>query len=422
MGGEGAVLIAYRRPGETRAGLLRDGPSQDGRIQDLRVDRDGGLAAGTILRGRVLRVDRSLKAVFVDIGQRAPGFLPLTKLRRGTDPHEGESLILQVANPQTHQTGREDKGAVLTGDIALRADLAVLTPRTADIVVSKKIGTGADRKRLRESLAAALPEGIGAIARTRAAEASPEALAAEVRDLCARWAAMEKLSGPVLWSPPPGWHDLADHATAFRGERLAPPPGFAAAALAPGDADLLDAAVEAALERAVPIAGGKGRLVIDRTEALTAIDIDGSLPAKALAEAAFAEIPRQIRLRGLAGIVVIDPPRLRRADLGPVVDALSAVFAGDPVETVVHGLTRAGLVEITRARTRPTLAEVRAGDPMLTRGLDALHAAVQDALAEKRGSVTLTLEKAVAARLRAEERALIEARERFGVAVVLEDG
>jgi len=184
---------------------------------------------------------------------------------------------------------------------------------------------------------------------------------------------------------------------------------------------LLDAAVGDALGRVVPLPGGQGRLVFDQTEARIAIDSDGTLAAEQLIEAAFAEIPTQLRLRGLAGIIVIDPPRIPRARMHSFVESLSAAFSTDPVETHVHGLTRAGLVEITRSRVRPSLADIIEGDPLMTEGLKAVQGAVMDALASRRGTVTLNLPPPIAQRLRAEPAVLVEAWERFGVALTLQE-
>jgi len=409
------VLVAYRRPGETRAGLI----DASGRVVDLRVERSGGLAPGTVVSGRVLRNDTAMAAAFVEIdatvGAEAPGLLPHGSGRRRAVPHEGERLLVQIAQAPTAA-----KGAVLTREIALAGRYVALTPGTAGTVVPKALGGEAARRTLRRRLAALLPDGMGAVATPAALSAADSEIAADIETLAASWRAVTRTGGGTPWSPPPGWHGLAVRADAFRGAGIEPPPGMTGKPLDPDDADILDAAVEEALERRVPLSGG-GTLIVDRAAALTAIDIDGTGPLAELVAAAFAEVPRQIRLRDLAGVIVVDPPRLGPARMAPLVDGLARAFADEGGRTQVHGLTAAGLVEITRARHAPPLADIVAADTLLTRGLAALWDAVREGRTAKRGTVVLPLPRPVADRLRSEAAALAEAQARFGVVVRLVD-
>jgi Rne/Rng family ribonuclease len=124
----------------------------------------------------------------------------------------------------------------------------------------------------------------------------------------------------------------------------------------------VDDEVAAALEPEVPLACG-GRVIIEPTAALTAIDVDaGPAPARRANLEAAAEIGRQIRLRGLAGQILIDFVSTRdREARDEALDALRAALAFDGADSNLFGFTRLGLVEMTRRRTRPGLAEVLGG-------------------------------------------------------------
>jgi ribonuclease E/ribonuclease G len=118
--------------------------------------------------------------------------------------------------------------------------------------------------------------------------------------------------------------------------------------------------IEGLLERRVLLPGGGG-LVFDRTEALWVVDVNGGDRAGALAidiDAA-AEVARQVRLRNLGGVIVVDFVTPDRAVDGErVVQALAGAVADDPVATHVYGMSRLGLVEMTRARRGPPLIDV----------------------------------------------------------------
>jgi hypothetical protein len=175
-----------------------------------------------------------------------------------------------------------------------------------------------------------------------------------------------------------------------------------------------------ALERRVPLRGG-GALIIETTAAVTVIDIDSG-PGKPMEAnlAAMPEIARQIRLRGLAGHIVIDviPQRDKRA-VRQMADDLRLAVAGDPTPTQVVGVTPGGLIELRRDRRRASLAEYMLCDqpPRLSAdaiGLKGLRALLREA--EQRPGVPLVLSAApeVIAALRSRPAALDETARRLG--------
>lgn len=405
------ALVAYRRPGETRAALLHDEA-----ILELLVERDEDLKPADLLNGRILAVERSLNAAFVDVGLDQPGFLPLTGPLKKKPPHEGERRVLQVTRPEAGQ-----KGLGLTAVITLESHHVAVTPDDPEIGVARSITAQSKRKNLKAALQEALPQGYGGRVLK---DCSPETAIKEAIALSEQWITAlntKVLKGPppLLWPSPPLWHGLARRAEDLRLQQLSPPPGLVGTPLLDEDADRLDEAIEQALSREAPFANGKGMLVFDRTEALTAIDVDGQLTPFDLAKAAFAEIPRQIRLRSLSGLIVIDAPKLKPTALKPLLDELRAGFQDDATESAVLGVTKGGLVEITRERTRPSLGEVFSRSPALTRALAAVWQAVRSARTEGRGRATLSLDPEAIDTLEARPHILGEAQNTFGVPITL---
>jgi len=202
---------------------------------------------------------------------------------------------------------------------------------------------------------------------------------------------------------------------------------FPAATMAPncfedsGAADALDEA----LARRVELPGG-GALTFAETEAATLIDIDGGGGAPAAANAAAVpEISRQLRLRAIAGHVLIDaiPMRDRRA-LPKLIAALRDAVAGDPAPVQIAGRTPLGMIELTRRRRGPSLAEIMfepctVAPSALTIGLDGLRALLREAAARPSAALALAAPPRAVAALRQRPVALAEAGRRLGRSVVL---
>jgi ribonuclease G len=392
------TLLLEVGPGLTRIALRRDGA-----LIDLIVDAAGHESRiGWILLGRVIEVSHGLDAAFVDIGAAEPGFLPARAARLlKPEMPAGTPIARLLAEGETHllQQVKDEsagKGPVLSAEIALHSDHLVLTPRLAGVAVSRAIPGKAERARLRRAAldaaqALGLPPQEGIVLRTAAAGLDAANIQAELAALAARWRAIKAKAAqakpPVVIDRPAGaleqllphlapetdilCADLAGHTRVTRWCEAHRPELLPHIVRYRGQDPLferegVEEEIAAALERSVPLPGG-GALAIDPVEALVAIDVNGAeRDPRDAAFAAVHEVARQIRLRSLSGLILVDFPRLdRRADRDRLIEALRAALAGDRVNTQLLGYTRGGLVEIIRPRDRDTLAhqlaQLRAG-------------------------------------------------------------
>lgn len=405
-------LLVDRDGPLTRAAVLADG-----RLTDLHIDHaDRPSLLGAIILGRVERIATGLNGAFVDLGNGLSGLLPAADVRRpvldddspqprsnrpGAKPapigallRTGQPVIVQV---KADAVG--SKGPSLTMDITLPGRFLVHAPLGRDIAVSKRLGTGPERAALARRIEQ-LATGAGWIVRAGAAQVADDLLAAESEALHLQWRAIRDDaragSAPRLLHPgpdaptralieqgaaapaailvddpaPAGQIKMGDGPllSALRDwcDRHAPDllPRLSAHTDAHGDAqrlfDLrdLDSAIAELLDVRVPLPLG-GSLVIERTEALTVVDVNAGErgnPLDVNLDAA-AEIARQLRLRNVGGIVVVDFVNMRsRGDAERVLAALSQAVESDPVQTQVYGMSKLGLVELTRARRGTPLA------------------------------------------------------------------
>ena len=302
--------------GEVRAALLSGGA-----VVEVQYRRpDDRVIPGAVFRGRVRKIDKGLNAAFVDIGEARDAFLRARDARGGTRSPRVERLIAEGAT----------------------------------IVVSV-VAAPADGKGARVAMADGAPgEGVGLM------EPAP-GLAAEV---LARF-----LDDQVVTVGVDGAAALADVRAA-----VATRPGFAGTVdlvSRPGslfEAHGVEAALAEARQRQVAVPGG-GQVTFDATEALHVIDVDSSgragragRGALDLNMAAMLVVARQVRLRGLAGALVVDAVRMARgADRDAVVAALRAAFAGDPGAPTVHGVSALGLIEVSRQRSGASLSAYLGG-------------------------------------------------------------
>jgi len=380
---------------DRRQGLLRAAVVVGGRLSDLHIDRDDRAApqAGSVWLGRVERIAAGLNAAFIDLGTGKAGLLGLSDVRLsnrarpepgtaiGTVLHGGQALLVQV---KAEATGA--KGPTLAMDISLPGRFLVHAPFRRGVAVSKRLGDGRVRETLTKRLQA-LTVGDGWIARSGSEAVADDGLIiAESESLALAWRDLERRLGqggkPGCLFPGPdaarravighGVRPLARIAVEAPGEWLGAFQTWCAEA-APDLAPRLEPVPERLYERhdlegqiaaltrpQVALSGGAG-LVIERTEALIAVDVNGGERGNALAvnlEAA-GEIARQLRLRNLGGIVVVDFLSMpKRGDGERLLAALTAAVRDDPVQTEVYGLSRLGLVELTRARRGPALTEL----------------------------------------------------------------
>ena len=359
---------------------------EDGRLVEyLPADEDA--SAEAIYLGRVERIMPGIKAAFVNIGQERAGFLPLEERSARDLPklQTGMNVLVQV-----RKEAHGEKGAFLSRDISLCGEYVLFSPMNRTAAVSSRIEKEKHRKAMKE-LARDISGGeFGLIMRTASKTADEAAIRAEVEELRDRWECIRKAAPtahvPSVLHQPRTTLELVLADYHLRGiDRICVNEASLAeklSAYAPvtvtGD-NLFDVAristqVVKALDRRVWLESG-GNLVFDPCEAMTVIDVNTAkfTGKTALADTvlqtnleACEEIARQVRLRNISGIIIIDMiDMVSREHHHAVLEALSKAFASDRVKSVVHGFTSLGLVEMTRKRTRPTLREVYKKGPQL---------------------------------------------------------
>lgn len=394
------TLIVRVRPGETR--IARAGA--DGRLKDFAIyhDQSAGLV-GDVFLGRVKKVIPAMEAAFVDIGAGRDGFLGLPEARPhphmgGEAPrdrisdyvHEGQAVLVQVLAAE-----RDGKGPKLTARISVAGAFLVLTPTDPGIRVSKRIRDDTERNRLRAMLTSGqLRESEGCVVRSGAAGAGIKTLHSEIELLRARWVGLKAHATHA--TPPALVSGDVPAAVQFLTEnghsgitKIIIDDGVSAVRLQT-DLTTLGALPSGGIERhtgaidvfevlgiadevmglmnaSVRLAGG-GSLIIEETAAVTTIDVNvggggegkgGRATDLALATnlEAVKEAARQMRLRNLAGLIVIDILTMSGKDgPGRVVTALKEATALDPASPQVLGTTNGGLLEVTRPRRRPPLS------------------------------------------------------------------
>ena len=388
---KGGVEILLDRDGPlTRAAVLTGG-----RLTDLYIDHAGRPSLlGAIFLGRVERIATGLDGAFIDLGMGKSGLLiasdargPKGRVERiGTLLRTGQSVIVQV---KTDAVG--GKGPSLTMDVTLPGRFLVHTPLGRSVAVSKRLGSGPARAELARRVEA-VAVGQGWIVRAGAAAASDDLLAAEADALRMAWrsvsVAAEGGAAPALLLPglDAARRALVEHGAAEPGHILVDGPEFLrdltgwCEERAPDLADRivrhdglprlfdlrdLDAEIDRLLGPRVPLSGG-GSLVIERTEAMTVVDVNAGErgnPLDVNLEAA-TEIARQLRLRNVGGIVVVDFVNMRsRGESERLLTALAGAVESDPAQTQVYGMSKLGLVEMTRARRGTALADLLAPLP-----------------------------------------------------------
>ncbi len=370
---EAAWLIEFS-PGETRAALV-DG--QD-RLIEMQVERMGEREiVGSIHLGRVTRVEKGIGAAFIEFGDKEPGFLGKAKTVT-----EGQALIVQVI-----RAAGGGKGAVLTVNPELPGRYLALDAMRPGIHWPRGKWEG-DRTELAALLEEIAPEGSGITPGPLAATMDPNTLKAETDRLTALWKEIERKAAaskpPLALRDAPALVDrilreargpvVMDDPKSFSRVKVAAdrdmPDLAAALELYKGKTALFEeSGVEEQLDEAlsprVAMPGGAS-LVIEETEALTAIDVNmGGSGGRAQSdnairranEAAAREVARQIRLRNIGGLIVVDFISMKnKAHRKQLVELLRREMRDDPVRNDVLGMTPAGLVEITRQRAGHPLA------------------------------------------------------------------
>ena len=380
---------------EVRAALI-----EDGRLVEIAIHRRGDpVAVGGLFQGRVARLVPGINAAFIDIGRNQSGFLAArdaqalrpAERRPGGDgvPQigacltEGQSVTVQITKQPI-----VDKRPRLTANLALPGRYLVYRPLGAGVSVSKRILEGPERQRWLDWTPPAASGGW--IIRTAAADRPVADIDRDAAWLLGRW---REISRAATGAPAPLGAVEADLESLIRdlapvggGEvvldsidaltrarayarrsapdlegRLRGHEGSVALFVASG----VEAEIEAALSARVDLASG-GAITIEETQALTAIDVDSGSFTSGRSQAGTAlrvnceaaeEAARQLRLRRIGGIIVIDfILQDSRADRDRVVAVLGAALARDSVATRMLGMNEFGLVELTRRRDGESLA------------------------------------------------------------------
>lgn len=399
-------------PGELRFAVV-----EDGEIAELGVVRSGA-CRGTVYLGRVVEVSPHMNACFVDIGTARPGMLDGASGRT-----IGQAILVQI-----RAEAQDGKGARLVADVRLPGRYVSFSGFRKGIKLPKGFIPNVELEaRIKKLLAG----NEGVLVRPPGYYASDEELAEEIARLRAQWTKLEDARKAVLapapvWAPDPLDMLLAEHPLISKivmDDRAA----FAAARALLGQkveyradafADAEDA-FEDALSPVIALPGG-GRMRIERCAALTAIDVDSGSGSQADANKAAARaVARQLRLRGIGGQIVVDFISAdNRSALDRSVNELRRAIADDPVPTHVIGATRLGLVEMTRERRGPSLAEMMLVSETRPSAPAAAFAALRRAVAEadhRPGrALRLVVAPDVAAILAAEPGAVAEAETRIG--------
>jgi ribonuclease G len=387
-------------PQETRVAMLEQAV-----VQELHMERASARGlVGNIYLGKVARVLPGMQSAFIEIGLERAAFLHIADIwehrqnGHGHDSkpierilHEGQALLVQVIKDPIGT-----KGARLSTQVSLAGRLLVYLPQDSHIGISQRIEDEAERENLRDKLQQLLPEGLagGFIIRTMAETASELEMKNDIDYLTTLWRDLNDKSG-TMPAPAPVYQDLnlaqrvlrdmvteettriqvdsretfqkmqefsgqytqniSDRIAHYQGER----PLF--------DLNGVEEEIEKALARRVVLKSG-GYLIFDQTEAMTTIDVNtgGFVGGRSFDETIFKTnleaaqvIARQLRLRNLGGIIIIDFIDMENADHRYAVLAeLNKALERDRTRLTVNGFTQLGLVEMTRKRTRESLAHV----------------------------------------------------------------
>jgi ribonuclease G len=380
-------------PQETRVAIIAAGV-----VQELLIERAASRGlVGNIYMGKVARVLPGMQSAFVEIGLPRAAFLHVADIRNHKDQPiektlaEGQPILVQVVKDPIGS-----KGARLSTQVSIAGRLLVYLPQDPHIGISQKIEDENGRAALRERLRELLPaeEKGGFILRTLAETAAEDELRADLAYLRELWKAIHERSGGTA-PPKLLYQDLSLAQRVLRDmvnvettrvvvdsrENFQKLAAFAERYMPQvrtrlehytGERPLFDlynveTEIERALSRRVELKSG-GYLIIDQTEALTTIDVNtgGYVGSRNFDDTVFKTnleaaqaIARQLRLRNLGGIIIVDFIDMEGAEhRHAVLEELRRAMLRDRTRVTLNGFTALGLVEMTRKRTRESLAHV----------------------------------------------------------------
>ncbi|MFT7108688.1 MAG: ribonuclease G [Psychrobacter glaciei] len=392
-------------PTETRMGL-----AENGVLQEVYIERTNcrGIV-GNIYKGKVVRVLPGMQAAFVEVGLERAAFIHAADIqgplkdseaaKRNPDAiasllHEGQSLVVQVTKDPIGT-----KGARLTTHLSIPSRYLVFMPHTQHVGISQRIEAEEERERLRNLVqscmaAEGLPKECGFILRTAAEGAGEDEILSDTRYLQRVWNKVEERT-KTAQAPSVIYEELPLHLRTFRDfirpdvdkvlidskENFQNAQEFAKSFVPevtdkleyyPGERPIFDLhgiedEIHKALDRKVQLKSG-GYLIIDQTEAMTTVDVNtgGFVGHRNLEETIFktnleaaTSIGRQLRLRNLGGIIIIDfIDMLDVEHQRQVLRMLEKVLEKDHAKTKISQVSDLGLVEMTRKRTRESLGQM----------------------------------------------------------------
>jgi ribonuclease E len=399
------MLINAMHPEEARVAII-----SDGRLVELDVETAGReQTRSNVYKGVVVRVEPGLQAAFVDIGQKKLGFLQMgeiqpdywqwrddiTEEQRNRRPRiqeilrRGQELIVQVEKGE-----RDNKGAALTTYLSLPGRYMVLMPGSDSAGISRKVENEADRKKLKEIVSEIdIPEGFGYIIRTEAVGKRKNELAKDLQYLLKLYESIKEKAtesnAPALIYQESDLvirtirdyftadieevlvdsKDVYKHARAFFKEIM---PRFETRVKLHQEKrpifskHQLEEQIDLIYEKKVPLKSG-GSIVIEPTEALVSIDVNSgkSTGERGVEDTAYKtnleaaeEVARQLRLRDLGGLIVIDFIDMRdRKHQTEVEKTLKNALKEDKARVTVGKISQFGMLEMSRQRRKQTINE-----------------------------------------------------------------
>lgn len=400
-------LLINVTPMECRVALL-----DNGNVNEIYIERSAKLGlVGNIYKGTVVRVLPGMQAAFVDIGLSRTAFLHASDMVRLSKPnssdnnqsvnfqeptiqerlHAGDVIVVQVTKDMLGS-----KGARLTTNISLPSRFLVYLPYSDHIGISQRIESTEERERMKTELTALMEAqnlNGGLIARTVSESADDEKLTEDIQYLAQLWQVIKQRKTDVKTGliyhelPLPertvrdlanadtqrihiDSHEVYERVTEFANQFV--PSMHNKIKLYRGEQPLFDAFrveedLQNALKRRVNLKSG-GYLIIDQTEAMTTVDVNtGSfVGGRSLEDTVYKTnleathvIARQLRMRNLGGIIIIDfIDMLEQAHRDSVLEAFEAQLVRDHAKTSITQVSELGLVEMTRKRTRESLGQV----------------------------------------------------------------
>lgn len=376
------IIISAVNPEETRMGIV-----ENGRLMEYVVERNNSAQlVGSIFLGRVCNVVRGIQAAFIDIGLDKNAFLYLGDK---TGITEGQRVLVEIT-----KDARGSKGPTATLDISLAGRYAALLPEANYTGISRKITDSAERSRLKKIAAEVTNGAAGAVMRTNAAGMPEEVLRADLQQLMADWQIIQARA-KLARSPQVLHRELdisvrivRDYLNARIDEVVVDSPAVygrlqellqniaesrnCKLLLHDKQTDIfsyyrLSDDIASISDRRIDLPSG-GYLVIDYTEAMTVIDVNsGHFSGREnLAETvmqinreAADEIARQLRLRDIGGIIVVDFIDMDKKEYREeIMERLQQALRADKMKPCVQDMTVLNLVEITRKKARQNLSAV----------------------------------------------------------------